>query len=94
MFKRRAELIDGKGVAVATFNETCHDYGTMLATVKLPRRRRCLSYRTPRSSQSSRRVSLSRWYSVEASDPTGTEIREFHGTSAIGCVPDGRGSRW
>jgi hypothetical protein len=28
---------------------------------------------------------------VEASDPSGTEIREFHGTSAIGCVPDGTG---
>ena len=29
--------------------------------------------------------------SVEASDPAGTEICEFHGTSAIGCVPDGTG---
>ena len=27
--------------------------------------------------------------SVWASDPAGTEIREFHGTSAIGCLPDG-----
>jgi hypothetical protein len=26
--------------------------------------------------------------SVGASDPAGTEIREFHGTSAIGCIPD------
>jgi hypothetical protein len=29
--------------------------------------------------------------SVEASDPTGTEICEFHGTRVIGCVPDGTG---
>jgi hypothetical protein len=26
--------------------------------------------------------------SVGASDPAGTEISEFHGTSAIGCIPD------
>ena len=26
---------------------------------------------------------------VEASDPAGTEIREFHGKSAIGCIADG-----
>jgi hypothetical protein len=27
--------------------------------------------------------------SVGASDPDGTEIREFHGKSAIGCIPSG-----
>ena len=27
--------------------------------------------------------------SVGASDPDGTEICEFHGTSAIGCIPEG-----
>ena len=27
--------------------------------------------------------------SVGASDPNGTEIREFHGKSAIGCISDG-----
>ena len=35
MFKRRAELIDGNGAIVATFNETCHHHGTTVATVKL-----------------------------------------------------------
>ena len=35
MFKGRAELIDQNGGVVATFNETCHDYGTTFATVKL-----------------------------------------------------------
>ena len=35
MFKGRAELIDQNGVVVATFNETCHDYGTTFATVRL-----------------------------------------------------------
>jgi hypothetical protein len=27
--------------------------------------------------------------SVGASDPDGTEIREFHGMSAMGCIPEG-----
>jgi hypothetical protein len=30
-----AELVDENGVVVATFNETCHDYGTTFATVRL-----------------------------------------------------------
>jgi hypothetical protein len=35
MFKRRAELTDGNGIIVATFNEVCHHHGTTAATVKL-----------------------------------------------------------
>jgi hypothetical protein len=36
MFKGRAELTDPeKGGVVAMFNETCHDDGTAVATVKL-----------------------------------------------------------
>ena len=29
------KLKDGNGLVVATFNETCHDYGTTVATVRL-----------------------------------------------------------
>ena len=91
MFKRRAELIDGNGVVVAIFNETCHHYGITLATVKL---RAPLG---PFNLQGTENLALfakgisQPVISVEASDPAGIEISEFHGTSAIGCVPDGTG---
>ena len=91
MFKRRAELTDEKGAVVATLNETCHDYGTTLATVKL---RAPLG---PFTLQGTENLAIfakgisQPVISVEASDPAGTEICEFHGTSAIGCVPDGTG---
>jgi hypothetical protein len=86
MFKGRAELIDPeKGGVVATFNETCHDNGTAAATVKL---------RTPITLEGTQRLEIfgtltdQPMISVGASDPAGTEICEFHGTSAIGCIPD------
>jgi hypothetical protein len=86
MFKGRAELTDPeKGGVVATFNETCHDDGTAVATVKL---------RAPITLQGTQRLEIfgtvtdKPMISVGASDPAGTEICEFHGTSAIGCIPD------
>jgi hypothetical protein len=91
MFKRRAELIDGNGAVVATFNETCHDHGSTVATVKL---RAPLA---PFKLQGTENLAIfakgisQPVLSVEASDPTGTEICEFHGTSEIGCVADGTG---
>jgi hypothetical protein len=87
----KADLVDEQGNVVATFNETCHHYGITVVTVRL---RAPLAPVTLQGTESlaifakgvSRPV-----ISVEASDPTGTEIREFHGTSGIGCVPDGTG---
>jgi hypothetical protein len=87
MFKGKAELTDPeKGNVVATFTETCHDDGTAAATVRL---------RTPITLQRTElleiigTVSPTPMISVGASDPDGTEICEFHGKSAIGCIPDG-----
>jgi hypothetical protein len=91
MFKGRAELLDQNGVVVATFNETCHDYGTTFATVRL---------RAPLAPFTLQGTELLALFakgisqpviSVEASDPAGTEICEFHGRSAIGCVSNGTG---
>jgi hypothetical protein len=86
MFKGRAELTDPeKGGVVATFNETCHDDGTAAATVRL---------RTPITLEGTQRLEIfgtvvdTPMISVGASDPAGTEIYEFHGTSAIGCIPN------
>jgi hypothetical protein len=91
MFKGMAELTDGNGVVVATFNETCHDHGTTVATVEL------LAPLAPFKLQGTELLGIfakgisQPVLSVEASDPTGTDIYEFHGASAIGCVPDGTG---
>jgi hypothetical protein len=87
MFKGKAELIDPeKGGVVAMFHETCHDDGTAAATVRL---------RTPIMLQGTELLEIvgtvtpTPMISVGASDPDGTEICEFHGKSAIGCIPDG-----
>ncbi|MGA2257359.1 MAG: hypothetical protein ABSG53_22100 [Thermoguttaceae bacterium] len=87
MFKGKAELTDPeKGHVVATFNETCHDDGTAAATVRL---------RTPITLQDTETLEIvgtatsAPMITVGASDPAGTEICEFHGKSAIGCIPDG-----
>jgi hypothetical protein len=90
MFRGKAELVDENGAVVATFNETCHDYGTF-ATVRL---------RAPLAPFTLKGTEVLAIYatgisqpviSVAASDPEGTEICEFHGTSAIGCVSNGTG---
>ena len=85
-FMGRAELIDPeKGTVVATFNETCRGDGIAAAMVRL---------REPITLQGTQRLEIfgtladQPMISVGASDPAGTEIREFHGTSAIGCIPD------
>ena len=87
MFKGKAELTDPeKGDVVATFQETCYDDGTAVATVRL---------QTPITLSGTElleivgTVTSTPMITVGASDPTGTEICEFHGTSAIGCIPDG-----
>ena len=87
MFKGRAELVNENGAVVAAFNETCHD---SFATVRLR------SPLAPFTLQGTELLDFAKGISqpvisVEASDPAGTEIYEFHGTSAIGCVPDGTG---
>lgn len=91
MFKGKAELVSGEGVTVATFHETCHGYGTTAVTVRL---RPPLAPFTLQGTESLAIYAKGIGQpviSVEASDPAGTEISEFHGTSAIGCVPDGTG---
>jgi hypothetical protein len=95
MFKRKAELIDQKGVVLATFNETCHDYGTTVATVKL---RAPLAPFTLEGTENlaifAKGISQP-VISVEASDPAGTEIFEFHWKQVQSAVyRTVRGSRW
>ena len=85
-FQGRAKLVDPEnGGVVATFTETCNGHGHAAATVRL---------RTPIMLEGTGRLEIfgtqtdQPMISVGASDPAGTEIREFHGTSAIGCIPD------
>ena len=71
---------------MATFHETCHDDGTAAATVRL---------RSPITLQGTELLEIvgtvtpTPMISVGASDPDGTEIYEFHGKSAIGCILEG-----
>jgi hypothetical protein len=86
MVKGKADLTNEQGVHVATFNETGHNYGVTVATVRLD---------TPVTLQGTEILEVFAQgiaqpiIYVEASDPAGTEIREFHGRSAIGSIPDG-----
>jgi hypothetical protein len=86
MIKRRADLVREDGTAVAKFNETCHEHGSTFATVRL---------HSPFTLSGTASLALYAQaiaepvISVTASDPAGTEIREFHGKSSVGCVPDG-----
>jgi hypothetical protein len=87
MFKGYAELTDPEsGAVVATFHETCHHDWAAVATVRL---------RTPITLEGTGFLAIygtetsTPIITVEASDPDGTEIREFHGKSAIGCIPEG-----
>ena len=87
MFRGKAEFHDPEnGKPVASFNETCHDDGHTTATVR---------FHTPIVLDGTARLEVfgtvtdTPVLSVGASDPDGTEIREFHGTSAIGCIADG-----
>lgn len=86
MFKGRAELSDEKGAIVATFNETCHEHGNTIATVKLRTPLAPFKLEGTESLAIFAKGSSQPVISVEASDPAGTEIGEFHGKSAIGCV--------
>lgn len=85
MFKGKAELNNEKGALVADFNETCHDYRGTTATVSTIKSKDTESLAIFAKGNSQPVIF------VEASDPAGTEIREFHGRSAIGCAPDGTG---
>jgi hypothetical protein len=86
MFKGKAELTDpGSGDVVATFHETCHHDGAAFATVR---------FRTPITLSGTEQIELAGTatpapvITVAASDPDGTEIREFHGKSEI-CFLEG-----
>ena len=89
MLKHRAELTDGKGAVVAVFNETCHDFGMTFATVRLRAPLAPFTLQGTESLAIYARGSGQPVLSVEASDPAGTEICEFHGRSALGCLPEG-----
>jgi hypothetical protein len=89
MFKGKAELIDPETKKVAAiFNETEHHDGTTMATVRLEK---------PVVLQGTQRLEVfgtvtdQPMISVGASDPAGTEIREFHGSSTIGAIADKAG---
>lgn len=87
MFRGKAELTNPESSdIVATFHEFCHDDGAASATVRLrpPITLRGTEVLAIVGTQTSEPM-----LSVGASDPDGTEIREFHGHSAIGGIPDG-----
>jgi hypothetical protein len=86
MIKRRADIVNADGAVIAKFNETCREFGGAVATVRLS------SVFTLSGTESLALYAQgidAAVVGVAASDPAGTEIREFHGTSAVGCVPDG-----
>jgi hypothetical protein len=91
MFKGKAELNNENGALVADFSETCHDYGATTVTVKLCPPLAPFTLKGTESLAIFAKGNSQPVIFVEASDPAGTEIREFHGRSAIGCVPDGTG---
>jgi hypothetical protein len=91
MFKGKAELNNEKDALVADFNETCHEYGATTVTVKLCPPLAPFNLKGTESLAIFAKCNSQPVIFVEASDPAGTEIREFHGRSAIGCVPDGTG---
>jgi hypothetical protein len=86
MSKHKAELVDSQSAVVATFNETCHKHGSANVTVR---------FRTPLTLSGTESFAIyaegssETVISVKASDPDGTEIREFHGTNALGCLAVG-----
>jgi hypothetical protein len=88
MFKRYADLVDGNGAEFAKFNETCHDHGITVATVRL---QKPFTLTGTESLQIYGTTVDEAIIAVQASDPASTEIREFHGKSSVGCLPDGAG---
>ncbi len=89
MLKHRAELSNEQGTVAATFNETCHDWGGTFATVRLRPPLAPFTLQGTESLDIFAEGSAEPVISVHASDPAGTEICEFHGRSALGCLPDG-----
>jgi hypothetical protein len=89
MFEGEADLIDPETQKVAAvFTEMQCDDGTTMATVRLEK---------PVVLQGTQRLEVfgtvtdQPMISVGASNPAGTEIREFHGSSAIGPIADNAG---
>jgi hypothetical protein len=86
MFKGKAELIDPeKSTPVATFTENCHGDGTANMKVVL---------KTPITISGTTRLAIystiknEEVISVTANDGASTEIRDFEGTSSLGCLAD------
>ncbi len=86
MFKGKAELVDPEtGTPVATFTEICESGGSTTAKVVL---------KHPIELKSTERLDVYRIanstpvISVSAKNPGGSNIHEFSGLSAVGCLPE------
>jgi hypothetical protein len=86
MFRGRAELVDPeKNTKVATFTETCRGDGTAEMRVDLE---------TPLTISGTERLAIystvknEEVIAVTASGGAATEVREFKGTSSLGCLAD------
>jgi hypothetical protein len=86
--------IDEQGNVVATFNETCHHYGVTVATVRL---------RAPLAPVTLQGTEVLAIYAktisrpvltVEASDPSGSEIRKFTEPAQSAVYLMAPGLRW
>ena len=89
MLKRRAEIFNEENVKIATFIETCHEYRGAIVTVRLHPPLAPFNLAGTEVLALFAQGAGEAVIFVEASDPSGIEISEFHGKSAIGCVADG-----
>ena len=89
MIKHRAELANEQGTVLAAFNESCHECGGTFATVRLRAPLAPFTLQGTESLDIFAKGNSQPVISVQTSDPAGTEICEFHGQSALGCLPDG-----
>jgi hypothetical protein len=86
MFKGKAELIDPEtGSPVATFTESCEAEGSATAKVVL---KHAVELKDTERLEVFGTVNDVPVISVGARDPAGSDIYEFSGKSAIGCLPD------
>jgi hypothetical protein len=86
MFRGKAELVDPEtNTKVATFSEICRGDGTAEMRVDLE---------TPVSISGTERLAIygtvkdQEVISVTAGSETSIEVRDFKGTSSVGCLPD------
>jgi hypothetical protein len=86
MFTGKAELINPEtGKTVATFTESCETEGSATAKVVL---KHAIELKDSERLEVFGTVKDVPVISVGAKDPVGSEIHEFSGKSAVGCLPD------